>query len=147
MGGKLNPVRRTDWQSRLSTCIEGALTKPFEWGRHDCALFAADAIQAMTDVDLATGFRGRYSTETGSVRRLRSAGHSDQLQLAASLLPEIDPAFATDGDVCSFVAAGWTVLGVYVGDLIAAPGIDGLTFVPRTDATRAFHVPFMTEAS
>ena len=140
------PVRRSDWRSRLSACIQGALEKPFEWGSHDCAIFAADAILAMTDVDLAAGFRGHYSTEIGGARRLRSAGHSDQLQLAASLLPEIDPAFATDGDVCAFDTSGWSVLGLFVGDLIAAPGIDGLKFVPRTDAMRAFHVPFVTEA-
>lgn len=143
MGGQLTVVRRRpDWQSRLSACVQAALGTPFEWGRFDCALFAADAIHAMTDVDLAQGFRGRYSTATGASRILRRAGYSDHVDLAVASLPEIASAYATDGDVGLVETAAGLTLGLYSGEMIAAPGPAGLTFLPRTEAGRAFRVPF-----
>lgn len=140
-------IRRDDWRSRLSACIGEALQRPFEWGVHDCALFAADAVLAMTGEDPAEAFRGRYRTQIGAARVLHREGFKGLLGLAQSRLNLIPAAMASDGDLIAIPdgLAGET-LGVVAGALIAAPGPDRLEFIPRTSASFAFHVPFAGEA-
>ena len=138
-------VRLPHWRSALSSCIEEALQRPFEWGRHDCALFAADAVLAMTRVDLAAEWRGRYSTARGAIRVLRRDGHDDHIACAAGHLPEVHPARAAIGDIMVVETPEGPALGVLTGAAIAVPGADILGFMSRVDARRAFHVPFAGE--
>jgi hypothetical protein len=140
-------VRRHDWYSRLSDAIEGALQRPFEWGVHDCALFAADAVLAMTGVDLADGFRGHYRSAGGAMRILGRGGCDDVTEYAATLLPEIAPALAAAGDIAAVLTKAGPALGVLTGPLVAVPGAGGLGFVSRGEAIRAFHVPFAGEGA
>lgn len=59
----------------------------FEWGRRDCCLTVADAVQAMTGQDFARDLRG-YKTEKGAIKRLRKAGFARVRDvLAARLRP------------------------------------------------------------
>ena len=45
--------RRPGWNARLSDMIDAARHSEYELGTHDCGLFVADAIQAVTGADLA----------------------------------------------------------------------------------------------
>ena len=54
--------RRADWQSRLQSFLLERQAQPFSYGRFDCCLFVADAIESMTGVDIAQPLRGRYRT-------------------------------------------------------------------------------------
>lgn len=141
-----HPVRRSDWQPALSAAIAQALQRPFEWGVHDCALFAADAVWAMTGTDLAEGWRGRYRTATAARRRLAGAGLADAGALAAAHLPEIALARADQGDIAAIWTEAGPALAVVTGPLLAAPGPRGLRFGDRTLMLRAFHVPHPGEA-
>jgi len=42
------------------------------WGTNDCALFAANAILAITGTDIASDFRGKYSDEAGAFALIKS---------------------------------------------------------------------------
>lgn len=66
--------RFDDWHDRLATYFAIVDETPFEWGTHDCALFAASAIQRMTGVDIAADFRGKYSDNIGAALALREYG-------------------------------------------------------------------------
>jgi hypothetical protein len=139
-------TRHPEWRSRLSACIEGALQRPFEWGRHDCALFAAEAVQAMTGTDFAEFWRGRYRSAAGAMKILGRGGYDSHVDYAAAHLPELHPALAATGDIAVIAAAEGPALGVVTGAFVAVPGPEGLSFVPRSEAVRAFHVPFVGEA-
>lgn len=67
-------TRLRDWQSRLQACIAARRRLAFAWGEHDCCLFAADCVQAMTGADPAAAYRGRYDSELGAARLLKAAG-------------------------------------------------------------------------
>lgn len=45
---------------------------PFAWGVHDCCLFPADAILALTGVDIADDFRGKYHDEASAFALIQS---------------------------------------------------------------------------
>ncbi len=139
--------RRHDWPERLAGVLRAARGQGFRWGDHDCALFAARAVEAMTGHDPAAGFRGRYKTRRGAYGRLRrfaAGGLAEAAEKIAKTLraEEIAPATAGRGDVVLVAAATGEALGVIdlSGRGIAVTGPDGLSILPRSAALRAWRV-------
>jgi hypothetical protein len=67
-------TRKQDWPESLAAAIEQAREQPFAWGEHDCALWCADVILAMTGADLASDLRGRYDSPEGAQAVIESLG-------------------------------------------------------------------------
>lgn len=130
-----------DWRARLDLFVGASTRRPFEWGVHDCALFAAEGVDAQTGSDFAAEFRGRYSTFEEGLKLIQEAGYDDHVALAAASLIEIPPAFARIGDVAAveFGTTDLTLMIVAGHRLIGPmPGMRGS--VPLTSAVRAFAV-------
>ena len=73
-------MRRTpDWQHKLHDFLVARAKEPFAWGSNDCALFAADAIQAITGEDLAAEFRG-YKDEEGATAAVKSVANGTTVE-------------------------------------------------------------------
>lgn len=66
--------RLNNWPSRFAALVESARAQPFEWGAHDCCLWAASAVLAITGVDPAHAWRAGYRTERAAMRILASLG-------------------------------------------------------------------------
>ncbi len=135
------PIRREDWPERLLAFLASRRDKPFAWGENDCALFAADAALEMTGVDFAAPFRGRYDTAFGAMKALRANGAgclAEYLDLIVD--PLARPELARRGDWMMFDSADGPALGVVAGRWVAAPGPDGLVFVPPRLWRRAWRV-------
>jgi hypothetical protein len=133
-------MRRHDWKPRLAAHVAAAARRPYAAGSHDCALFAAGAVEAVRGEDPAAGFRGRYGSKAAGFRMLARAGYQDLAEAVAATLDEIPPAFAAAGDV-SLVAdpeGGPPVLGVVQGEAVYVLREDGLGLVPRALMLRAF---------
>lgn len=128
--------RFDDWQSRLVTYLSQVHATPFSYGTHDCALFCAAAINAMTGVDLAKGYRG-YRTRAAGIRKMRAAGYDDHIAYFAAQLPECGPLHAGAGDLA--VIEGDT-LGVVQGRGIYVLSEGRMTMVSLLQAKRAFRV-------
>lgn len=139
MAGKVS--RLPDWRPRLVAFLTAAQRAPFRPGQHDCALFAAGAVAAMTGQDYAAPYRGRYTTIRGGIRVLRADGFADHIALAAHHLPERPVAFARAGDLAVVPTEDGPALGVVqgAGIYVLSPA-GGLSLVPLTAATRAFGV-------
>ena len=127
-------TRLPNWRPRLYDYLaEGART-PFAYGQHDCAMFAAGAVEAMTGTDPAAEFRSRYSTLRGG------------LHMVGSLLGECDALFvripvlqAGVGDV-AWVDEGFPALGVVLGEDVAVLRLEGQARAPLTLARGAYRV-------
>ena len=148
--------RHEDWPTRLDQFLAERREQPFIWGRHDCCLFASDAIHAMTGTDVAADFPP-YDTALGARKALKEyAGASSVAELAdwiAELygIREIPPSFAQRGDVVLLnrdrlggelpTPAGQT-LGIVAldGEEIWAPGEFRLVSVPLEVAERAWRI-------
>ncbi|HEV7520115.1 MAG TPA: hypothetical protein VGP89_03385, partial [Candidatus Angelobacter sp.] len=59
------------WQELLHTYFLRRQNETFQWGTMDCCLFACDALRELTDVDLATDFRGQYDSLLSAVRVMK----------------------------------------------------------------------------
>ncbi|HKO88786.1 MAG TPA: hypothetical protein VJU83_09760 [Burkholderiales bacterium] len=132
--------RRDDWPHQLADCIKGALERPFCWGSFDCCFFAAAAVQAMTGVDFAAPYQGRYQTAIGAARLINKLGGVQAIATAALGLP-IDVRQAGRGDVLMVTRDGQQSLGVCTGKSVAFPTLPaGLVFVPLTQCECAWRV-------
>ncbi len=136
--------RYLDWRTRLSVYLHEVAHKPFQWGEHDCALFAAGAVQATTGEDFARDHRGKYKTLMGGLRRLKKAGFADHAAMAASIFEECHPSSAHVGDLAAIETDEGIALGVVQGQRIYVlrPDQAGIGTVALLDAKRTFHVPF-----
>lgn len=131
-------IRRPDWRARLAEWLVAEATRPFEYGKSDCALFSAGAVEAMTGIDLAADWRGHYTTLRGGLRVLRRAGYHDHIALTAAHLPEVAPGRAQVGDIAVVDGDDGPSLGVVNGAWVAVRTMSGLGHVPRDRVVRAF---------
>lgn len=130
-------MRPAGWQGRLTAYLAERAREPFAPGRHDCMLFAAGAVQAMTGRDLARGWRG-YRTLAEGQRKLRRKGYADHVALVRALLPVTDD--PRPGDVAVVVTPSGPGLGVVQGQLIYGVALVGWQLVPLSDAVEFFRV-------
>lgn len=136
-------ARLPDWRPRLATYLGQVARRKFRPGRHDCALFAAGAVRAMTGQDLAAAWRGKYRTLEAGQAALQAAGFSDHVALAASFFAAIDPARAQVGDLAVLPADGPEArgaLGIIQGPLVYVLTPGGLALVSRLEIERAFKI-------
>lgn len=127
-------MRAHDWEARLFAAVEAARATPFAWGTHDCALFVADVVLAMTGHDYAADLRGRYRTQAGALRLL--ADTPLRVRMAA-LFVQIDVRMAQRGDA---VMSGSGALGVCLGEHAAFVGPSGVEMQPTLGAELAWRV-------
>ena len=62
---------------------------PGTWGVADCLLTVADAVEAVTGVDLAAKVRGTYSSELGAAKLMRRRKCADVEAVLAKLFPPV----------------------------------------------------------
>jgi hypothetical protein len=135
------PSRLPDWPDHLSGAIEAARGRPFSWGVHDCALFAADCALAITGHDPLAAVRGSYGTAQGAARVLRRLGCADLAALAALVGgPEIPVVGARRGDWVLAPHDDEQALGVCLGLNAAFVTTQGLTFRPTIRCAAAWRI-------
>src|SRR5437016_3082153 len=96
--------RVKNWESKLEETLDWAQLRTFDWGRWDCCLFAADCVLAITGVDIAADFRGKYSSEQSAYELIglpesRTLSDFVAQQMPRYDAPEVMPNFAQRGDL------------------------------------------------
>lgn len=132
-------VRREDWASRLYQYIADVQDEPFAWGAHDCLLFVADCVMAMTGVDYAERFRGRYKTEIGAYRLLKKLGGMESV-LDAYLGVRVNIKMAKRGDVVLLDVGHGLTGAICLGATAVSVGPDRMRHVPMRHAVSAWSV-------
>lgn len=122
-------VRFPDWPQRLAAALESRAHTPFAWGRNDCAIFAADMVQAVTGQDFAAAFRGKYRSKKASAAMLKAHGWKDLEALADDMLGRGSENLRR-GDVVLYAGRVGNFLGIYWAGQIYGPGPDGVAFWP-----------------
>lgn len=135
----LTLTRTRLWQSRLDALLSERLHQPFAWGVHDCALFAADAVLAVTEVDPAAALRGSYSTEAEARLIIDAAGGLASIATEALGEP-VAAAMARPGDIGLLEAGLGETLVVCVGQRWMAPADDGLKVLRLGHVAQAWRV-------
>jgi hypothetical protein len=132
-------LRFEDWPRRLDELIARNLTRPCVYGTHDCCLWAAADVEALTGRDPGAEYRGTYASPLAAARLLKSLGGLDAL--ADRWLPRLpSPRLAQRGDVVAIQSESGPALAVNIGARIAAVSAEGLTFLPAAAALNAWRV-------
>lgn len=94
LGGDLHRLK--DWPERLSHALSqrGALV----WSETDCACWAASSAEAVTGVDPAAPYRGRYESYGEGLALIGLDGFRHMKHWADRWWPRIPPAMARRGD-------------------------------------------------
>ena len=137
-------ARLPDWEERLHDYLTSCADRPFVYGEHDCALFSAGAVIAVTGEDPAAAYRGRYRSAAGSVRALRVHGAGTLETTLAAGFPDRASAFAHRGDLALVERDTGPSVGVVIGaDALFVgeeDGAPGLVRLPRADWRRCWAV-------
>lgn len=96
--------RLPEWPGLLARHILDATDRVFEWGVHDCCVFAADGVLAITGCDPIARARGRYRDEKRAAVVVRDIGGMGVPEAAEVLMtefgaPPVHPVFAQRGDL------------------------------------------------
>lgn len=118
-------MRPGDWATRMLAAIEDKRHVPFEWGKNDCALFAADIVAAITGKDFGKPYRGQYSNRDEAMATLKRCHWSDLSAMVDAHLARSER--PRRGDVVLVRGEEGDFLGIHLGQAIAAPGDKGLT--------------------
>ena len=133
--------RLPGWRVRLDAALKSYVGAPLVYGRSDCAIYAADAVCAMTGHDLAAEYRGRYRTLAGGLRVLRSHGYDGHEAFLAAHCPVVAVGLARCGDIAIFEdAADGPSLGVVIGAAARVRTRAGLGSLDRMTASRAYRI-------
>lgn len=130
-------MRLPDWQPRLAQLVTQRMRHPLRWGVHDCCIWAADAVLAVTGADLADGLRGTYSTQAEAEARLLQLGGLQAL-CAERLGPVVRTSLAQPGDVGLATVHDVRALVVCGGAQFLAVGSAGLLPVAPASVARVW---------
>lgn len=130
-------MRRPDWVARLWETVQAHEGVPFEYGIHDCSLFAARCVDAMTDSAWADSLD--YHDKRGAVRFLKKEGGLESA-VSRRLGAPIKGRAARRGDICFIEVEDGNGLGVCLGSSIAVAAEDGITFYPLARAYQHWRV-------
>jgi hypothetical protein len=154
-------LRRPDWPERLNAYVAAPVR--FAWGEADCCLWACGGVAAMTGIDPAAWFRGRYRDQPGAEAALRAfagvaslGGNPDNAGQAGLILAvrklarqfgknEVPPLQAQRGDLVlcegrEMAAARLDALGLCVGPQAVVLTPSGRRFVPLRRAVAAWRI-------
>jgi hypothetical protein len=135
-------TRLADWPLRLESFVAARQHQPFAWGAQDCATFAADAVQALTGVDVAPPHLRQHRHARAALRSLRAHGGLQAIAQAALGTP-IPPILAGVGDVLltrPSSSSHQPMLALCNGATALAPGPQGLVSLGLGQVSHAWRV-------
>ena len=132
-------MRLPDWQLRLATLCKERSSAPFKWGAHDCCLWAADCVVAVTGIDPAAKLRGTYSGAISAAHVLEEHGGVEAIATAALGEP-VPVGFAAIGDIVCIEVDGRKSLALCNGMAVLATGLDRLECLSLDCAVCAWKV-------
>lgn len=140
----MNTSRPQNWPLLLAAYASEYSALPFQWGRSDCAHFAAGWLRVLGYPDPFEGF-GQWSSAIGAAREARARGGFATAiaeRLAVLGCPEIPVRAAQRGDLVLLqLDARRQALGIAAGHVAIAPGQTDLVRLPLIlHAVRAWSV-------
>lgn len=138
-------MRLSNWPRLLSDHIEARTETPFAWGTHDCLLWAASCVAAITGKDPAADLRGTYHTAIGAYRLIKYAGGFEQLiesRLDGGAKSRTHRNLAQRGDVVTCMNKdGRMAAGIWDGQFGVFAGPIRMSYVRRNELNlRAWRV-------
>ena len=119
------------WRIVLHDYLQSIKTKQFQWGEHDCCLFAANCVREITGKDPARKYRGKYNSQRSAYRVLKDLDGGDVEAAFNVVFGPLKPRLnATDGDLALIETNLGKTVCVVFGGTVWAVSFDGLITLP-----------------
>ncbi len=132
-------MRRRDWVSRLLAVVDDAQGRPFEWGQHDCCLFAARCIDAMTGSDWEGDLATCYQDEASALAYIK-AERTIRESVSRRFGDPVAPLLARRGDLVLIDSPLGEAVTVCVGPSLVGAAPSGLTVLPLSAGLCAWRI-------
>ena len=129
-------TRLSGWEQHLSDYLSSKRHEPFQYGKHDCCTFVSGAVEAITGENPMFGIGSDYDTKIGSLRVIKSLGHSSLEQVLDDMFYPCSIGFAQTGDLAFYDGS----VGVVVGSKAVFASEIGYTLIERGEWTKAWGV-------
>ncbi|MCE9566376.1 MAG: hypothetical protein K8U57_30500 [Planctomycetes bacterium] len=130
-------MRVEGWELLLAEHVREAYGRRFQWGEHDCVLWAGRWVRLCTGKDLIAEWEGKYKTEAGARRIMKKLGYAVVADAVDDRLNPIPVALAKRGDILLGPSGA---LGVCFGRHGFFPGPDDVTMADTLTCPRAWAV-------
>jgi hypothetical protein len=127
------------WERALLDEVERHKALPFAWDGSNCVYFPMDCVKAITGADPWEDERGCES-ETDFARRLVKHGFKNVGDVFAAKFAEIPTAYMGRGDIATVDQEVCTPGVVCLGGMLVGKSEQGMIYIPRGLALRAFKV-------
>lgn len=128
--------RVSDWEQRLSDYLLSKRQEQFQYGKHDCAHFVAGAVEAITGENPMADIDRDYDTKIGSVRVIKSLGHTSLEQVLDNMFYPCSIGFAQTGDLAFHDGS----VGIVIGAKAVFATEIGYTMIDRSEWTKSWGV-------
>ena len=128
--------RLSNWESNLSDYLASKREEPFQYGKHDCCTFTSGAVEAVTGQNPMACIDHGYDTKIGSLRVIKSLGHTSLEQVLDDMFYPCSISFAQTGDLAFYDGSVGVVVG---GKAVFATEI-GYTMIDRSEWTKAWGI-------
>lgn len=91
--------KKENWAILLSKYLQKVENRQFRWGSHDCIMHSANAVKAMTGVNLSKGFKYKTKAKAYKIIAEQFEGNLDVLVSSFLGEPREDVRKAKRGDV------------------------------------------------
>ena len=137
-------TKRIDyWLEAYARTLEEMRNEPFVWGTHDCIIFVARLLTAITDRDFVSEMRAKYQWTSEAEARATIAGRGGLESFVTEFLgePLPSPHYAGQGDVVLVDAPDDSEIAMICdGNMLIGPGAEELMFLRRAHAKKAWRV-------
>lgn len=132
--------RLPNWYSRLFNLISEKENEQFKIGTNDCTIFAADVVNAVTGVDYAEKYRGKYKTFKAGNELLKADGFESNIDFIEKNFEEIPASFSRAGDIGLIkVKRGFAVVAIMSGFAVAVSN-NGLQRYKISEVSKVFKI-------
>ena len=133
--------RLIDWQSRLFKPIADHEQVPFEYGRHDCAIWAGKIVQAITGEDFYSSYVGKYKTLKGGFRHFKkSTNFPSHIHYILANFDKVPVSMGRVGDLALIETPEGPAVAVMAGQFVIALNQYGLVRIDLDQAKAIFRV-------
>lgn len=132
-------MKKQNWKLELSQFLIDSSSKPFKWGEFDCVLFAADCVMVQTGIDLASDYRGSYSTKRQAYELIKSKWDGDFNSMLLEHL-QLRKGAPNVGDIVVLDRKEGFVCGLYTGSYVTCVSLKGRYDVPLDQNSKVYNV-------
>lgn len=133
--------RLIDWQGRLYKLISEHEQIPFQFGQHDCAIWAGKVVESVTGEDFYSSYVGTYKTLKGGLRQFKKAtGFPSHIKYIENSFEEVPLSLGRIGDLALIDTSEGPAVAVMAGQFVIALNQYGLVRIDLDQVKAVFKV-------